>query len=247
MYYLCAMQITAHLCIVVPCYQPSEEWGAVFAQKFGELKTQLQGMTSAIDLVLVNDGFTDNTPPAVLAQLPILIPEIKIVSYETNRGKGYALRQGVQNAQADIYLITDADFPYTMDSMAAIVAHLTKHGGIAAGNRDLGYYAHVPLFRRILSKGLRWMLLNLLRLQVTDSQCGLKGFDNAGKSIFLETKIERFLFDLEFLLLAKNRVTVTPVPVVLREGVVFSKVGWKILATEGRNFIRLFLKQWGLG
>ena len=87
------------------------------------------------------------------------------------------------------------------------------------------------------------MLLNLLRLQVTDSQCGLKGFDNAGKSIFLETKIERFLFDLEFLLLAKNRVTVTPVPVVLREGVVFSKVGWKILATEGRNFIRLFLNK----
>jgi glycosyltransferase involved in cell wall biosynthesis len=240
------MQTTAHLCIVVPCYHPSEEWGTSFAKKFGELKTRLQDITSAIDLVLVNDGFTNQTPPPVLAQLPILIPEIKIVSYETNRGKGYALRQGVQHAQADIYLITDADFPYTMESMLAIVEHLREHGGIAAGNRDLGYYAHVPLFRRILSKGLRWMLLNLLRLQVTDSQCGLKGFDNAGKSIFLETKIDRFLFDLEFLLLAKNRVKVTPVPVVLRPGVVFSKVGWKILATEGRNFVGLFLKQWGL-
>ena len=88
------------------------------------------------------------------------------------------------------------------------------------------------------------MLRHLLRLQVTDSQCGLKGFDSAGKAVFLETTIDRFLFDLEFLLLAKNRVPVAPVPVELRAGVVFSKVGWKILSAEGRNFLQLFFRQW---
>jgi hypothetical protein len=38
-------------------------------------------------------------------------------------------------------------------------------------------------------------------------------------------------------------VLVTPVPVELRAGVVFSKVGGKILLTEGRNFLKLFLRQ----
>lgn len=237
------MQTTAHLCIVVPCYNPSEEWGPAFALKFTELKAHLSSLTPTIDLVLVNDGHINGTRPAVLDQLPALVPGIQIISYEQNRGKGYALRQGVQQAQGDIYLITDADFPYTMDSMVAIVGHLIRQGGIAAGNRDLAYYSHVPLFRRLLSKGLRWMLRNLLRLQVTDSQCGLKGFDNAGKTVFLETGIDRFLFDLEFLLLAKKRVAVYPVPVQLRPGVVFSKVGWKVLATEGANFLKLFLGQ----
>jgi hypothetical protein len=59
----------------------------------------------------------------------------------------------------------------------------------------------------------------------------------------LETTIERFLFDLEFLMLANGRVAITPVPVELREGVVFSKVGWKILATEGKNFLWLLLRR----
>lgn len=238
------MQTPAHLCIIVPCYQPSEDWGTAFALKYGELQARLAPLVARIDLTLVNDGHPNGIRPAVLDQLPTLIPGIRLVTYEENRGKGYALRQGVKATDADIYLITDADFPYTMDSMVAVVNHLVQHGGIAAGNRDLSYYSHVPAFRRFLSKSLRWMLRNLLRLQVTDSQCGLKGFDNAGKAIFLQTTIDRFLFDLEFLLLAKTHVDVTPVPVELRQGVVFSKVGWKILATEGRNFLKLFIQQW---
>lgn len=237
------MQPPAHLCIVVPCYNPSESWGLAFASRYEELKKRLSGFQLNIDLTLVNDGYPNGQRPAVLDQLPALIPGIHLVSYEENRGKGYALRQGVLASKADFYLITDADFPYTLDSMAAIVTHLLEHGGIAAGNRDLAYYAHVPAFRKFLSKSLRWMLRHMLQLQVTDSQCGLKGFDKAGREVFLETTIDRFLFDLEFLMLAKKRVPVAPVPVELREGVVFSKVGWQILATEGKNFLTLFLRQ----
>lgn len=127
--------------------------------------------------------------------------------------------------------------------MARVAETLLHKGGVAAGNRDTTYYAHVPLFRRLLSKFLRWMLRNLLRQPISDSQCGLKGFDAAGKAIFLQTTIDRFLFDLEFLMLANGKVPVTPVPVELRPGVVFSKVGWKILTTELRNFLRLLLSK----
>ena len=172
-----------------------------------------------------------------------MLPEVKIVSYPENHGKGYALRQGVAASDADFHLVTDADFPYTIESMQRIVLTLRDRGGIAAGNRDTAYYDRVPVFRRWLSQGLRWLLRNVLRQPIGDSQCGLKGFDNSGKKVFLETTIERFLFDLEFLMLASGRVPVTPVPVELREGVTFSKVGWKILLTEGRNFLWLLLRK----
>jgi hypothetical protein len=86
------------------------------------------------------------------------------------------------------------------------------------------------------------MLRHVLRQPIDDSQCGLKAFDNAGKAVFLETRIDRFLFDLEFLMLANGRVRVTPVQVQLRDGVVFSQVGWKILAAEGKNFLRLLIQ-----
>ncbi len=239
------MQTTpVRLNVIVPCYNPPEGWAEALADRFAGFKKALAGLADETGLIVVNDG---SSPAAggVFRRLATVMPEARVVHYAVNRGKGHALRQGVKVSDADFHLVTDADFPYTLDSMRRVVAVLREQGGIAAGNRDTAYYDRVPLFRRWLSKGLRWLLRNVLRQPIGDSQCGLKAFDNQGKKVFLETTIDRFLFDLEFLMLANGRVRVTPVPVELREGVVFSKVGWKILATEGRNFLQLLIKKTG--
>ena len=227
----------------MPCYNPPEGWEAALAAKFADFRAALAGLIDETGLIVVNDGSTRHVEEQNFERLKTLAPGARVVSYPDNRGKGYALRQGVMAADAPLLLVTDADFPYTIDSMRRVVEALHVYGGIAAGNRDTAYYANVPLFRRWLSQTLRWLLCNVLRQPIDDSQCGLKAFDQTGKSVFLETTIDRFLFDLEFLMLASGRVRVTPVPVELRAGVVFSSVGWKILATEGGNFLRLFLRQ----
>jgi glycosyltransferase involved in cell wall biosynthesis len=237
-------ELPKRLSVILPCYNPPTGWETALAERWGQLSPLFVAQGVIPRLTVVNDGSPRGITETNLDHLRTLMPDVQIVDYRENRGKGYALRAGVRASDADFYLVTDADFPYTPPSMQQIVACLLSEGGIAAGNRDLNYYAHVPAFRRWLSKALRWMLRHLLRLQVTDSQCGLKGFDQAGKAVFLDTVIDRFLFDLEFLMLAKGRVKVTPVPVELRPGVVFSKVGWKILATEGRNFMGLLVRQW---
>lgn len=227
----------------MPCYNPPEGWEAALAAKFADLRAALAGLVEETNLIVVNDGSIRHVTAQNIEQLRALSPGAQVVSYQVNRGKGFALRQGVLASDAPLLLVTDADFPYTIDSMRRVVEALHVHGGIAAGNRDTGYYANVPLFRRWLSQTLRWLLRNVLRQPIDDSQCGLKAFDQEGKKVFLETTIDRFLFDLEFLMLANGRVRVTPVPVELRSGVVFSSVGWKILATEGSNFLQLFLRQ----
>lgn len=209
------------------------------AGRFLDFCHQMPLPPEAIGLTVVNDGSARNATEAAFSRLRSLIQRVQIVDYGENRGKGYALRQGVSASSADCYLVTDADFPYTLESMRRVAETALKQGGIAAGNRDTRYYAHVPFFRRLLSKGLRWMLRHFLRQPISDSQCGLKAFDAQGKKVFLETGIDRFLFDLEFLMLAHGRVAVQPVPVELREGVVFSKVGKKVLMTEARNFLKL--------
>lgn len=213
------------------------------AARFAEFRAAVAGLVDEAGLIVVNDGSVQQATAVNFDRLKALEPGATVVSYPQNRGKGYALRQGVQASDADFILVTDADFPYTIDSMRRVVEGLHVYGGIAAGNRDTAYYSHVPFFRRLLSQTLRWLLRNILHQPIDDSQCGLKAFDKAGKAVFLQTTIDRFLFDLEFLMLANGRVPVTPVPVELRPGVVFSSVGWKILATEGGNFLHLFLRQ----
>ncbi|MFM8486318.1 MAG: glycosyltransferase, partial [Bacteroidota bacterium] len=204
----------------------------------------MAGLVSHAGLVVVNDGSARNFTEKSTALLQELIPGVTVVDYKINRGKGYALREGVRHSSADLHLVTDADFPYTTESMIRVTEALIARSGIAAGNRDTGYYAHVPLSRRIISRALRWMLRNVLKQPIDDSQCGLKAFDSTGKELFLQTTIDRFLFDLEFLMMAGNRIHVSPVPVELRPGVVFSPVNWRVLATEGGNFLKLLLRQY---
>ena len=103
----------------------------------------------------------------------------------------------------------------------------------------------MPPFRKALSLFLRWVLRNVLRLPITDTQCGLKGFNRQGREVFLKTRINRFLFDLEFVqLVARNKALMAkPLEVTLRDDVTFSKVNLRVLATESLNFVVLLFRR----
>lgn len=229
--------------VIVPCYNPSEHWETVLAQRFGEFREQVSEVVSELGLIVVNDGTSQKDIELNVKQLQRLVPDVQVISYPANQGKGFALRAGVRASQADAHVITDADFPYTTESMAQLVRQMLKTPGVVVGYRDTRYYEQVPPFRRRLSKVFRWVLRYLLRQPTHDSQCGLKGFDNQGKAIFLRTEIKRFLFDLEFLMLANKQVAVTPVPVMLRQGVKFNKIGWRVILTESGNLLRLLFRR----
>ena len=84
----------------------------------------------------------------------------------------------------------------------------------------------------------------VFRLPVSDSQARLKGFDESGKELFLQTKIDRFLVDLEFLARSNKKVSVHPVLVSLRPGVVFTDFGIGILLSEIGNFWSVMKGAW---
>lgn len=81
-------------------------------------------------------------------------------------------------------------------------------------------------------------------MPVTDTQCGLKGFNQKGKDMFLQTKINRYLFDFEFIYnVCRNKsLQYQTVEVQLKENVVFSKMKFKILLQESFNLIKVLLK-----
>lgn len=230
-----------HISIVLPCYNPPEDWAENILNNVALLEKEL---AQPIQVVLVNDGSSNGISGEDIRKLESGINHFKSIAYFPNRGKGYALRQGMQQAGADFYLYTDIDFPYTTGSVLEVVKALGSGVNIAPGSRDLAYYEQVPFWRSRISKSLRWVMKGIFKLQVSDTQCGLKGFDQKGKERFLETTIDRYLFDLEFLMKASKdkSLTIRPVPVNLREGVTFSKMGWRILLSESRNLMKVILK-----
>lgn len=227
--------------IVIPCYNPESGWERNLVQYYIELRNKLKGVE--LSLILINDGSTQMVSSSSIDILTEGIGDITYLEYERNMGKGYALRRGVAESTSDFIIFTDIDFPYTLESATNVYNELISGADVALGFRKQDYYKKVPLFRKLLSRMLRWLLKAVLRLEVTDSQCGLKGFNKEGKEVFMRTKINRFLFDLEFVMLLarKSSANTKMVLVRLRDGITFSKVNLTILIGEMINFFKLVL------
>lgn len=226
--------------IILPAYNPLPGWEEIVIGRFQSLEKALPGFK--IRLFIVNDGSRTMDESVSTGILLKAIPELQWISYKENRGKGYALREGVKKSTGEFILYTDIDWPYTEASMLGLIDLLTHHADAVIGTRDQGYYAHLPLSRRRISRLLRKFNASLLRLKVDDTQAGLKGFRKKVKHIFLDTTINRYLFDLEFiyLLSSKKNVSVQGIPITLRPGITFSKMNRKILIQEARNFLTIW-------
>ena len=148
-------------------------------------------------------------------------------------------------ATADIVIYTDIDFPYELESMLSIInALIESENDIVVGVRPDSYYNKVPWTRQVISKTLRFFIRFFIRIKITDTQCGIKGFNKLGRAVFLQTTIDRYLFDLEFIFLAsqKKELRLKPVEVHLKPNILFRAMDYRILLTEGKNFLKVLLK-----
>lgn len=230
-----------HISLVLPCYNPPKDWERVVVESVKSLEKTGQ---LSIALIIVNDGSTKNVSDENIAFLKSQIPDINFISYPQNRGKGYALRKGVAETNSELIIYTDIDFPYTEESFLAVYNTLKEGFDVVPGHRGEAYYNDTPFIRKLISKFLRWTLKTFLRLPTDDSQCGIKGFNRIGATVFMDTEIDRFLFDLEFIKLAsKRKVKFKKATVVLKPDVVFSKVNLRILARESLNFFKVLFRK----
>ena len=231
----------SELDIVLPCFNPPPGW----TKRILEIASLLENeLGIQINWILVNDGSSKKLPQEQVRLLGKGLKSFQFIDYLPNQGKGYALRQGVAASKASICIFTDIDFPYTLESFIGIYDKLVaQEADIVVGINEESYYQHLPLVRVLVSKSLKWMIKTFLRISITDTQRGLKGFNQKGKAIFLETTINRYLADLEFIFLAeqKNDVSLKAHTVYLNPGVEFSQVSLKILIKEGFNFLNVFL------
>jgi glycosyltransferase involved in cell wall biosynthesis len=227
------------LSIVLPCYNPDTNWAANILIRYNEIAPLLKNYT--VDIIVVNDGSSTNLE-AELMSLTQQLPNCKTISYHTNKGKGYAIRQGIEQAKGDYIIYTDIDFPYTNQSFINILEEL-KNYDITIGTRGLSYYNNIPVHRAFISKLLKFLIKTLLRIPTDDTQGGLKGMKNEVKTYFLKTEINRYLFDLEFICIAaKNKLNIGLIPVVLNENTVVRKMNLKVVSKELVNFFKVYTK-----
>lgn len=231
------------LSIVLPCYNPPKGWEQHVLSAFKEITERIHHSPAVI---VVSDGSDATIEPKAIEFLMANIPDFTFLTYSENQGKGYAVRYGVGKTASKFIIYTDIDFPYTVDSFVSIWEQLQKGNDIVSGVKDAAYYKNVPKIRVRISKFLRKVIGFFFSMPITDTQCGLKGFNERGKQIFMQTTINRYLADLEFIYKAfrsKGKMKIVPQPVSLREGVIFRKMNWRVLVSEGWNFLRIMFRK----
>ena len=160
------------------------------------------------ELIFVDDGSVDGCGAPVLAAHE-KDERIKLISYQPNRGKGYAVRQGMLAASGDISVFTDCDNAYGTDVIGKIYDMFceNENADIIVGSRNMdktGYDGYT-FVRRFASKTYI-KVINIVagfgKYGLSDSQCGFKGFRTyASKKIFANCEVDRFAFDLEAIMI----------------------------------------------
>lgn len=166
------------------------------------------------ELLVADDGSTDSTVADVLA---LDLPNLRVLTTDTNRGKGHAVRRGMMAARGENLLFSDADLATPIRFVDDLVAEIEAGADVAVGSRaaDGSLERAKPLTRRLFSAGLRFIVSRVFNLGVRDTQCGFKLFTaEAADDLFQRQKIDGFSFDLEVLYLAEQlgyRVVEVPV------------------------------------
>ncbi|MEM4331074.1 MAG: glycosyltransferase family 2 protein [Candidatus Pacearchaeota archaeon] len=190
------------------------------------------------EIIVINDGSKDNT----LKELKNFSKKIKIISYEENKGKGYALRKGIEKASGDYIVFQDADLEYNPKEISSLIKELEKEK-VVYGSRFLkknkrGYLANY--FANIF---LSFLTSLLFGQKLTDMETGYKAFR---KEVIKELELTSNGFEIEPEITSKilrRKIKIKEVPIsyeprTKKEGkkvkffdgikAIFSLIKWKL-------------------
>ena len=201
-------QQAVELSVVIPAYNEASVIGDTVARVAAYLEA-----SGNHELIVVDDGSRDATASIVQA-FAEEHPCVRLVSNPGNRGKGYAIRNGVLHARGEYVLYTDADLVYPIEGAAPFLAALRAGADVAIGSRSHAgtLFALHPrhfsyIYQRYLVGRAYIALVNaLLNLGVADTQCGFKAFRGAvARDVFPRLCLDDFAFDVEALYVARAR------------------------------------------
>lgn len=190
--------------IIIPAYEESERVGSSIQKILAYIKRE----NLNAELIVIDDGSKDSTAEIAkkhCAEFPEL--QAKVIRYDKNRGKGFAVKTGLLEAQGEIALFSDADLSTPIEELPKLIKPIQDNEyDVTFGSRALD--------RKLIGKRQPWRreqggkVFNLVVRTITglpfwDTQCGFKAFNMPKFRPLLEVmQIDRFGFDVEFLYVA---------------------------------------------
>jgi len=169
------------------------------------------------EIIVVDDGSLDESRD-VLARKLSGVAGVRVISYQPNAGKGYAVRQGMLASRGEYAAFSDVDLSAPIEELDKLFAALDQGSDVAIGSRAVKgseLIVHQPLYRELGGKILKRIIGLVAVGDINDTQCGFKLFrGEVARAVFAKCMVNGWGFDVEALYLARRmgyRIAEVPV------------------------------------
>lgn len=199
------------LSIIVPVYNEEKRMKKGVEKIFRFIDEQ----KFTVECIIVNDGSTDITLQMLQA---LKHPSLKIISYERNRGKGYAVRKGIKSAKGEYRLFLDIDMSTPIEEFHKFLPFLKRYDVVIGSRRvrESKILVHQPFLRERMGAVFTFLSATILSVAVSDFTCGFKCFSKkASQIVFSLGSLDGWGFDSEIIFLSQKKgFAIKEVPVV---------------------------------
>ena len=198
--------------LIIPIFNQA----AKVSYSLEKIKQAIELASGNYELIVVNDGSTDDTL-AILRDIAMTDQHVHIISYTPNRGKGYAVKQGILHSRGDAVIFLDGDLDISPDLIKGYVERLSTCDLVIASKRHPESSVRIPRSRAFLSRAFNLLTKVTLGISHTDTQAGLKvGRGDVMRKIFRNVSVNRYAFDVELLTIASIlHLKVQEMPVIM--------------------------------
>ncbi|MFP3854330.1 MAG: glycosyltransferase family 2 protein [Anaerolineales bacterium] len=157
------------LSIIMPVYNE--------ANTIKEIIERVQAVELADEIIVVDDGSSDGTRE-ILKRLAADNPTVRLFLHDRNKGKGAAVRTGIDEVTGDLVLIQDADLEYDPRDIPALLKPIEEgKADVVYGSRFLGAPRRSTMFWHMVANKLLTFMTNLLYNSIlSDMETGYKLF-----------------------------------------------------------------------
>ena len=200
------------LSIIIPCYNEGKKIRRNLEER---VLPFLKERHINYEIILVNDGSKDNTKELFNV---LVLENVLPLGYDRNRGKGGAVKFGIEHATGDYVLFMDADLSTDLKALDLIYAD-QDDADMYIGSRHLKESVLAKkqgVVRRFVGRSCRIIVNTTFKFKFKDTQCGFKLIKTEyAKEMASRQIINGFAFDVEYLYMAQlNDLKIKEIPVI---------------------------------
>ena len=154
--------------VIIPCHNEEES--------IAECVNRVPKMGRFTEIIVVDDGSTDRTKDVVQVLLS-RYNNLRLISYSPNKGKGFAVRKGFEEARGEVLMILDADMAVSPEELPLFFSPIAKGEAEAVNGTRLIYPMEkgaMTSLRHFGNKIFALVFTWLMKGRVTDTLCGTK-------------------------------------------------------------------------